>query len=137
MPRKSRAELSFVPLDARTSRLRPPADLPDAERAVFLDIVGTCDAKHFRPSDLPLLTTYCSSTVVAAQAAEHLRNDGPVIAGRVSPWVTVREKATREMVALSMRLRLSPQARQANNPSRPAHISAYERMALERDRDQE
>jgi len=35
------------------------------------------------------------------------------------------------MLGLSMRLRLSPQARQANNPTRPTPpVSAYEKMRL-------
>jgi chaperonin subunit len=36
---------------------------------------------------------------------------GAVIDGKPSPWITVQEKAVRAMVALSMRLRLSPQSR--------------------------
>jgi hypothetical protein len=47
---------------------------------------------------------------LAERAAEQLR-EAPVVNGKPSPWLPVREKAVREMTALSMRLRLSPQAR--------------------------
>jgi hypothetical protein len=47
---------------------------------------------------------------LAERAAQQLR-EAPVVGGKPSPWLPVREKATRELVALSMRLRLSPQAR--------------------------
>jgi hypothetical protein len=36
---------------------------------------------------------------------------GAVINGKASPWITIQEKAVRAMVALTMRLRLSPQSR--------------------------
>jgi phage terminase small subunit len=135
MPRKSAASLSVVRLDGRPGRLRPPASLSEDERVVFLDLVTACKPEHFTASDLPLLCRYCEAAVLGEQAAVHLRTDGAVIAGRVSPWLTVSEKAVKAMVSLSMRLRLSPQARQANNPTRAKPANIYERMALEVDKD--
>jgi P27 family predicted phage terminase small subunit len=130
MSSKSSASVSVLP--TRSGRLRPPSSLGEAERVVFAELVAACKSTHFQPSDLPLLARYCEAAVLGEQAAEHLRTEGPVIAGHVSPWVTVQEKAMRAMVALSMRLRLSPQARQANNPTRPQPANIYERMAIER-----
>jgi phage terminase small subunit len=101
MPRKSAAELSVIPIDQRASRLRPPASLSEAERTMFIDLVAAVDAKHFRPSDLPLLCRYCEAVVLAEQAAAELRRAGAVVNGKPSPWVTVQEKAVRAMVALS------------------------------------
>jgi hypothetical protein len=72
--------------------------------------VAGCDRDHFRPSDLPLLVRYVEAAALGDQAAEQLRL-GAVINGKPSPWITVQEKAVRAMVALSMRLRLSPQSR--------------------------
>ena len=40
--------------------------------------------------------------------------NGAIIGPRVSQWLTVAEKACKQIVALSMRLRLSPQSR--NDP---------------------
>lgn len=118
MPRKSAAELSVItPLGSRRTRLRPPATLGEAERDAFVAVVNSCDPGHFRQSDLPLLCRYAESIVLAELAACELRQ-GVVIGGRVSPWIIIQEKAIRACVALSMRLRLSPQARQPNNPSR-------------------
>jgi hypothetical protein len=100
--------------------------LSEGERSIFIDVVANCTANHFRASDLPLLCRYVESAALAEQAAAELRRDGPVVGGRPSPWITVQEKAVRALVALSMRLRLSPQARQPNNPKRPEQLSAYE-----------
>ena len=47
---------------------------------------------------------------MAERSAQQLR-EAPVVDRKPSPWLPVREKAAREMTALSMRLRLSPQAR--------------------------
>jgi phage terminase small subunit len=77
---------------------------------LFKQIIANCAHDHFRQSDLPLLARYCEASILAERAAQELR-DAPVVGGKPSPWLPVREKATREMVALSMRLRLSPQAR--------------------------
>jgi phage terminase small subunit len=108
--RKSAAALSVIPIEVKPNQLQPPGSLSEAERKVFIDIVTACEPQHFRPADLPLLVRYVEACVLADQAAEQLR-DGAVIDGKPSPWITVQEKAVRAMVALSMRLRLSPQSR--------------------------
>jgi hypothetical protein len=46
-------------------------------------------------------------------------------------WLTVWEKSARMMKDLALRLRLSPQSRQPNNPKRPERVSYYEQMELE------
>jgi phage terminase small subunit len=111
MPRRSSAELAVVNVDGGFKRIRPPAQLGEAECDIWRDIVLACDAKHFQASDAPLLVRYCQNVVLAGQAAAALTSEGPVVAGRVNPWLVVAEKADRALVALSMRLRISPQAR--------------------------
>ncbi len=60
----------------------------------------------------PVLTAYCQAYALHEDAIAAIRRDGPVRAdGRASAWLTVLEKSQRAMVAMSMRLRLSPQAR--------------------------
>ena len=108
--RKSAAALAMIPIDGKPNRLQPPESLSEAESKVFIDLVTACEPQHFRPADLPLLVRYVEACVLADQAAEQLRL-GAVIEGKPSPWVTIQEKAVRAMVALSMRLRLSPQSR--------------------------
>ena len=83
--------------------------------------------EHFRTSDLPLLCQYVESVSLAARATQELQRDDPP-----ARWLTLWEKANRNMVALSARLRLSPQSRMPNNPTRksPERVSFYERMQL-------
>ena len=108
--RKSGAGLGILQVDGKPNRLNPPPSLSAAERAIFFDVVAACDRDHFRPSDLPLVVRYVEAAALGDQAAAQLRL-GAVITGKPSPWITVQEKAVRAMVALSMRLRLSPQSR--------------------------
>ena len=133
MPRKSAASLSIITPSGPPNRLRPPTSLSAAERAAFLDIVGACDPNKFHPSDTALLCRYSEAIVLAERAAKELRKS-PVVKGKLSPWITVQEKAVRAMVSLSMRLRLSPQARAPNNPgNKPRPLSYYEKIRLEHD----
>jgi len=134
MPRKSAAELNVVAIEGRANRLRPPTTLPQPERDLFAQLVAANAPTHFKVSDVPLLVQYVTAAVLADRAAENLRGE-PVVGGRPSPWLAVFEKTNRAMVALSMRLRLSPQARSPNHPP-PAGArkeptpSAYEIMRL-------
>jgi hypothetical protein len=90
-------------------------------RQLFLDIVLANDPAHFKPSDAPLLCRYCEAHAWAARAAA---------ANEASDFVAM----TKTAIGLAMRLRLSPQARQPNNPKRPQQpVSYYERMRLERE----
>ena len=117
--------------------LRPPPDLTEAEKQTFIDLVASVDAKHFLPSDLPLLASYCVAICQERMAHQHLRTEGHVIAGRPSPWIVVQEKAHRQMAALSMRLRLSPQGRARRPPVKASRLSAYERLELEEGNDED
>jgi hypothetical protein len=66
MPRRSSAELSTLTVfnPAGTGpRLTPPADLIEAERGVFLEIVLACKPNHFEVSDLPLLVAYVRAVI--------------------------------------------------------------------------
>jgi phage terminase small subunit len=128
MPRKSAAHLAINVPRLAANRLRPPATMSKPERKVFAQLVGTNPANHFRQSDAPLLHVYCEVIITLRTAASELKK-GVVFDGKISPWVAVQERAIKSMVALSMRLRLSPQARAPNNPSRAtARSSVYEEM---------
>jgi hypothetical protein len=108
--KKSRAGLAIVNVNGKPARLEPPSSLPEAERAVFVDLVAASDPEHFRSSDLPLLVRYVESIVLADRAASELRK-GAVVKGKTSPWLAIQREAIKAMVALSIRLRLSPQSR--------------------------
>jgi hypothetical protein len=129
--RKSAASLAIVTPSGPEERLLPPAFLSAAERAIFADITASVSQKHFRPGDLPLLIAYVQAIATQQRANSEFKRApfGPT--GRPSGWIAVEEKAVRSMVALSMRLRLSPQSRDRHEPSRQAKkLSYYERAAL-------
>jgi phage terminase small subunit len=88
-----------------------PAGLSVEEAYTFRQLLASTDAGHFTPSDMPLLVSYAQAIAQHDRAVRAIRREGDVVDGRVSPWVTVLEKSQRALVALSMRLRLSPQAR--------------------------
>jgi hypothetical protein len=133
MPRPSAAARQFSTVAGVSDRLRPPPELGETERQIFIGIVASSKGEHFKPSDLPLLCAYCRAIALETRSAQELSGGD---AKALARWAT----ATKVMSALSMRLRLSPQARQPNNPSRPGRpappMSYYERMALEREDDQ-
>ena len=92
---------------------------------IFTEIVGSVSASHFRPTDGPLVEQYAQSIALARQAYSYLDSEGPILGGRANPWLVVLEKAHRSSVALSMRLRLSPQSRLDRKAVGAAHeISA-------------
>ena len=119
MPRRSSADLAVMRPSGGFTRLRPPAELGAAEAEVWRHIVLCCDQKHFQQSDTPLLTRYVQNVVLGRRAAAALAAEGPVIGGRPSPWLVVAEKVDRALVALSMRLRISPQARMRREGTAP------------------
>jgi hypothetical protein len=131
MPRTPAGVTNF-PLT--TKRLRPPPELTAPEKAVFIELVGSVAADHFQTGDLPLLAAYAGAIATHREALSHLRSDGLVVDGRPSVWGLIQERALSQMVRLSLRLRLSPQARSRAQmkPERP--MSYYEQQALERER---
>jgi phage terminase small subunit len=130
--RRSQADLNFpIPVSGAPQRLQPPDHLTQPERQAFAAIVASVDPKHFHPSDLPLLASYAIAIVQEQQAVAHLRAEGCVINNKPSPWIVIQEKAHRMMVALSRRLRLSPQGRGRNAVKAEIPVNAYERMRLE------
>jgi len=94
------------------ARLKPPATLPAGAVAIFEATVAAVDPEHFSAVDLPLLEQFSVAADLAQQAQRHIEQDGPVlVSGKVSSWVVVQEKSIRALVALSARLRISPQSR--------------------------
>jgi P27 family predicted phage terminase small subunit len=116
-------------------RLQPPSDLTEDGRKIFLDIVLANEPTHFRASDLPLLCTYVRAILQERAASERLAAEGYVIDGERSPWLAVQGQAHKTMVALSHRLRLSPQSRSPTNPKRVQPTSYFDRLRLEHDSD--
>jgi phage terminase small subunit len=111
MPRKSAAALSVVHADIIPERIKPRVDASARVRAIFGEIVAQVPPNHFRPTDAALVEQYAQAIALGRQAFAALEAEGPVVGGRASPWVTVLEKMHRSAVALSARLRLTPQSR--------------------------
>jgi phage terminase small subunit len=126
MPRTPAAAFAVAPVASVRQRLKPPESLSEAAKAEFIRIVMAEKADHFRKSDLPLLCQYCESAALAERAVRELQREDTG-AGWLAKW----EKANRNLVALSARLRICPQSRQPNNPKRPQPTSYYEQMRLE------
>lgn len=130
LPRRSAASFITPTLRLKSDRLQPPASLSKQERAEFIALVMANKADAFKVSDLPLLVTYVQVICQLAEASKEIRK-GVVHQGKVNPWVGVQERLIKSMVALSMRLRLSPQSRAPNNPTRPVKPpNAYEEMVV-------
>ena len=135
MPRQSAAARHFAVAGSSVERLRPPPELTEIERQIFVDIIAATKSEHFRASDLPLLVNYVQAIASAREANEHLRSEGRVVDGKPNPWLSVLAQAQKAVLAFAHRFRLSPQGRSPTVSSRPskatAPLSYYERMKLE------
>jgi hypothetical protein len=111
-------------------RLTPPDDLSPEARTVFIDVVVNSNPEHFQPADLPLLCVYAEAVVQARECAKLLRD------GTGSDLtIKAQRNALSAVFQLSMRLRVSPQARQVRKSlgsnTRPPSVNYYDRLALE------
>jgi hypothetical protein len=75
---------------------------------------------------------YCRAIELERHAALQLATDGYLTAdNRPSPWLAIMAQATKSMLALSTRLKLTPQSRSHSAPARLERpLSAYEKLAL-------
>ena len=131
--RRSYSSVEITGYAGVTRRLSPPECLGDLQRALFVDLVASCPASQFRKSDVGLLARYSELTVMAEQAAFELQQNGMVTdKGKVSPWFSIHNAATRELRMLSQRLHLGPRSRTLKvAKTQAAPTSYYEKMALE------
>jgi hypothetical protein len=133
MPRKSAVAANLAIIPGTPQRLHPPKELSADERKIFADLVAASKPDHFRASDLPLLNAYCRTIAMERGAAQAIRTGKDKSA--MGRW----RESIKAMVMLSMRLRLSPQARAPNNSSRPQAVqrtpSYYDRAHLDGDAD--
>jgi phage terminase small subunit len=116
MPRTGRqpyATTDVLPFGTGTRRLRPPEGLSDAAKAAFLDLVTTCPADQFQPSDMPLLCRWAELTAMCEAASVELQAAGMLAPAGVgySPWLRVYLDCTKALSNLALRLRIGPQSR--------------------------
>jgi hypothetical protein len=126
-----------LPYGAGTGRLRPPASLGEPEKRAFLDLVTTCPATQFQPSDLPLLVRWAELVAMAETAAGEMAAGGMVTDGKISPWFGIHQQATKALSGLALRLRLGPQCRTRMAPKRvAASLSYFDQMEIARVEDE-
>ena len=126
MPRPGSSAYIRPITSALPQRLKPPEGLSEGAKAEFLRVVACEKPTHFTPSDLSLLVQYCEAAALAGRAIVRLQDDD------ADPrWLSTWSTAVTMMKNLATKLRLSPQSRQANNPTRPQKLSYYQRAALE------
>jgi phage terminase small subunit len=117
-------------------RLRPPDSLPDAARRAFVDLVTSLPAGHFKPGDISLLCRYAEAAAVAEQAAFEMAQPNGMVTmeGKVSPWFSIHQQATKTLNVLALRLRLGPQSRAFKaSKKEPASVSVYERLRMQKE----
>jgi hypothetical protein len=100
--RLSRSVVAF-PIDVDNARLAPPSWLSRDEKKLFSEIVGSTRARHFTPSDEPLLCSYVQATMLVRRAIKK--------AGRDRAALVTWERATKIQGTLATKLRLAPQSR--------------------------
>jgi hypothetical protein len=94
--RKSSASLSILPIESRTIPIQPPASIENtAEGRLFIEIVASLPADHFRKCDIPLLQQFCRATLIAEKAAD----------------VQQFTQMARLLAVLASKLRICPSAR--------------------------
>jgi phage terminase small subunit len=128
--RPGRPSAAFPPIDSSwRPLLQPPSELSATQRELFATIVATCKTDHFREADVPLIALYVQSLELAQQTGAEVARD-PAKAS--APLLKAYELASRRVLGLSQRLRLSPQARSSNISGRsadaPRQASYYDRV---------
>jgi hypothetical protein len=118
------------------TRPKPPDDLCPEAKAVFVEVVTNSREGHFQAVDVPLLAVYCEAIVQARAAAKIIREGGGS-----DLVVKQQHNALSACFQLSMRLRISPQARQPHvsrgSNTRPPSVNYYDRLQLEMGSDEE
>jgi hypothetical protein len=109
--RKS-AEALAINVSGEPPRLTPPAGLNPKERAAFVELVNAADPRHFRRSDAPMIVALVQATIKARELGRD--------PAKTQDW----ERASRVMMALATKLRLTPQCR-----TRPESIARQHEVA--------
>lgn len=93
---KSMQQLAANAVDGSPPRLKPPAGLSAKEKALFTELINGTDSRHWRPSDVPLLVSYCQASISTHKLARS--------SARIADW----ERSARVQMSLAVKLRLCP-----------------------------
>ena len=110
------------------SRPSPPEWLSRAGAVIWGEIVNSLPASYFRPADLPLLGSYCTSTALYIEASEILTRDGMILTNNrgteyAHPANAIMLQHASSMAQLGTKLRLTPSARIAKGEKSPKGIA--------------
>jgi hypothetical protein len=109
MSRPSAAALSIVtPLTRRDTRT--PADLTVAQAGIWTEVVESMPVGHFTPADDVLLRTFVQVTEQVRKSQVRISRSA-ISKGKLSPWFTAFEKATRMQAHLARSLRIAQSSR--------------------------
>jgi phage terminase small subunit len=108
-------------------QLRPPDYLPDEAREIFNALVLNTKENHLTAADVPMLAAYAEAHIQQRDAARLIRE------GKGDDSVIKAQRAALSAIfQLSMRLRLSPQARLTRTSvradTRAPNVSYYDVM---------
>ena len=78
--RKSAEELGLAVIDVQAHRLKPPPYLKKEEKVIWEHVVGHSHFRHFRESDAPLLSLYCTAIHLAGFYAAAIGDEGDMAA---------------------------------------------------------
>lgn len=114
--RKSATELATKPTLIETRRPSPPAELSEAEGAIWRDTIGTMPLGWIVKAQFPILAAYCRhvarADTLAAQVAgfemDWLKEDGGL--PRLDKLLAMAERETRALTACARSMRLTHQA---------------------------
>lgn len=109
--RKSAAAHAIAHMVDGSRRIRPRPEDPAEVQAIVAELIAAADSDHFAEVDWPVLTSYGQAILMEREAYRRLALEGVVNGTKINPWVTVAEKAGRQIIACSMRLRLAPMSR--------------------------
>ena len=104
--RKSAEELGLAVIDVQAHRLKPPPYLKKEEKVIWEHVVGHSHSRHFKESDAPLLSLYCTAIHLARFYAAAIGDEGDD--GRNHKNWT---ENARLAASLATRLRLTPSTR--------------------------
>ena len=112
--RKSSAELSVISINSKRKPIDPPAELSPEERAIWWEITESVAPNHLRDSDRPILSALCTAIHLSRFYARE-------IGGEDASAFKSYTEATKLVISLTTKLRLTPQSR-----SRPETVARHE-----------
>lgn len=108
MARKSAESLGVAPVTNIPSRMLPPEGMDSVEADLWKAVVATKPVDWFQEDSAPLLTEYVRCKVMCDKLAEMLKS---ATAETLKTLLDMRDKESRRLATLAVKLRLTQQSR--------------------------